>query len=286
MPQSDIGVGGLPLPQFSYPFQFAGPAPYAVGTNKLSLLPAQAYYLPRGTWFVAVTGSVSALQFLDPVRQEWANLLGPGAAWALRIQSDGGNYRVINLSDAAYGGLVTAAGSGYAQASTTVTPSTGNSTWTPIVGGALGAFTVNTGLGMFAGSGFSMPPLVIIPEPPSPGIPATATAALTAGAVSAVTIRTAGAGYTSAPPIYLAPNPTDPAFLAGNVNLPTPNPGLVTVALTGAGTVTGVLLTNFGQALTTAPTLTIGGVGSGATATTNPATVVAAANDVLTIQPA
>jgi hypothetical protein len=58
-----------------------------------------------------------------------------------------------------------------------------------------------------------------------------------------------------------------------------------TVALTGAGTITGLLLVSGGQLLTTAPTLTVNGVGSAATATTSPATVVAAANDVLTIQP-
>jgi hypothetical protein len=46
-----------------------------------------------------------------------------------------------------------------------------------------------------------------------------------------------------------------------------------------------LLLVSGGQLLTTAPTLTVNGVGSGATATTSPATVVAAANDVLTIQP-
>lgn len=286
MPQSDIGVGNLPLPQFTYPFEFSGPAPWTPGTNQLSLLPAQVFNIPRGKWFVAVTGSVSAFQTFDPVQQQYRNIQGPGAPWALSITSDGVNYRVVNLSDAAYGGLVTAAGSGYAQASTTVSPSAGNSTWTAVVGGALGTFTVNTGLGMFAGSGFSMPPIVIIPSPPSPGVPATATAALTSGAVSSVTIRQAGAGYLTPPPIYLAPNPTDPAFLAGAVNLPTPNPGLVTVALAGAGTLTAVLLNNFGAAQTTAPTLTVAGVGTGATATTNPATVVAAANDVLFIQPA
>jgi hypothetical protein len=104
--------------------------------------------------------------------------------------------------------------------------------------------------------------------------------------LASVVINTAGAGYLTAPPIYLAPNPTDPAWLAGSVVFPSPNPGIITVATTGAGTLTGLLLTNFGQALTTAPTLTVNGVGTSATATTNPSTVVAAATDTLTIQPA
>ncbi len=77
-------------------------------------------------------------------------------------------------------------------------------------------------------------------------------------------------------------DPTDPNLLAGSAIVP----ATATVALTGAGTLTGLLLINAGVLLTTAPTLTVNGVGASATATTNPATVVAAANDVVTIQPA
>lgn len=288
MAQSDIGVGSLPVPQFDYPINISG-VPYNVGANRISLIPAQAWYIPRGTWMLSVTGTVSALQWYDPVRQEWQNLLGPGAAWQTRFTSDGVNYRVVNLADSWYGGIVTGAGSNYVQSSTTCTAGTGNSTWNAIVGGALGTFTTastNLAQGIFIGSGFTKPPIVVIPPPPAPGIAATATAALSSGGVGTVTIRTAGAGYLTAPSIYLYPDQTDPAWIAGTAQIWYPNPGLVTVALTGSGTVTGVLLINAGQSLTTAPTLTINGVGSSATATTNPATVVAAANDVLTIQPA
>jgi hypothetical protein len=228
--------------------------------------------IPAGEWALAVTGTISALQYLDPVRQEWVNLLGPGAAWQTTLRSDGANWRVANLSDWWFTGIVTAAGTNYVQASTTVTAGTGNSVWQPIVGGALGAFTVTV-----AGSGYTKPPIVYIPAPTPPGIAATATAALSTGTVSAVTIRTAGAGYTSAPPITLVTDPSDPAVAIVQAK--------ATVVLTGAGTVTGLLLVSGGQLLTTAPTLTVNGVGSGATATTSPATVVAAANDVLTIQP-
>lgn len=284
MAQSDIGVGPLPAPQFDYPL-IINNVPYTVGTNKISLLPASAWYIPRGKYQLSVTGTVSALQWFDPIRQEWVNLLGPGAAWQTEYFSDGVNFRVVNLSDSWYTGIVSAAGSGYAQGSTTVTAGTGNSTWQPLVGGALGTFTTNTGTGFFAGSGFTKPPIVVIAGPPQPGIAATATAALSSGAVGTVTIRTAGAGYPSAPAVYLFPDQTDPAWLSGAAQIWYPNPGLVTVALTGAGTLTGLLLINAGQSLTTAPTLTVNGVGSSATATTSPATVVAAANDVLTIMP-
>ncbi len=284
MPQSDIGVGPLPTPQFDYPINISN-VPYTVGTNKISLSPAMAWYIPRGKYQLSVTGSVSALQWYDPIRQEWVNLLGPGAAWQTEYFSDGVNFRVVNLSDSWYTGIVGTAGTGYVQGSTTVTAGTGNSTWQPIVGGALGTFTTNSGTGFFAGTGFTKPPIVVIGSPPAPGVAATATAALSTGAVGTVTIRTAGAGYLTPPPVYLFPDQTDPAWLSGAANLWYPNPGLVTVALTGAGTLTALLLVNAGQLLTTAPTLTVNGVGSSGAVTTSPATVVAAANDVLTIMP-
>jgi hypothetical protein len=277
MPMQNIAGAGqlLPFAQAPYPVGEGG-APYRPPTNKISLSPAQSMLIPAGGWIVSATGAISALQYLDPFRQEWVNYVGPGAAFVENVYSDGVSWRVNNLSDSAYGALITAAGSGYVQASTTVTAGTGNSTWQPIIGGALGTFTVVAG-----GAGYSMPPLVFIPAPPYPGIPATATAALTTGAVSAITIRTAGAGYLTAPPITILPVQNDPALLAGTIT----SQATATVALTGAGTLTGLLLVNFGQLLTTAPTLTVNGVGASATATTNPATVVAAANDIITLQP-
>lgn len=275
MPNVIAGTGQtLPFPQALYP-NVLGNVGYTPPGNRISLAPAQTFTIPAGVWIVSCTGTISAVQFLDPVRLEWVNLVGPGAAWALRIQSDGVNFRVNNLSDAAYGALITAAGSGYAQATTTVTAGTGNSTWQPIIGGALGTFTVVAG-----GAGYTIPPLVLIPPPPAPGIQATATSALTSGAVSSITIRTAGAGYLTAPPITIVPVQTDPGFTNGLITNAT-----ATVALTGSGTLTGLLLVNFGAPLTTAPTLTVSGAGTSATATTNPATVVAAANDVITFQP-
>lgn len=277
MPQQNIaGAGvGLPFPQAPYPVT-EGTNPYRPPSNRFSLSPAQTFVIPAGSWIISATGTISAVQFLDPVRQEWTNYVGPGAAFQALVISDGVNWRVNNLSNAAYGGLVTAAGSGYAQASTTVTAATGNSTWQPIIGGALGAFTVVAG-----GAGYTEPPLVLIPPPPYPGIAATATSALTAGAVSSITIRTAGAGYLTAPPITILPVQNDPAYISGAI---TAN-ATATVVLTGAGTLTGLLLVNFGQLLTTAPTLTVNGAGTLATATTNPAAVVAAAFDVITLQP-
>jgi hypothetical protein len=175
--------------------------------------------------------------------------------------SDGVNFRIANLSGAAWAALVTAAGSGYVQATTTATAGTGNSTWTPIVGGSLGTFTVGT-----AGSGYTIPPLVLLPAPPAPGVAATAYATLSTGTVSAITIDIAGAGYLTAPPVTIIPSPWDPAFLAGSIK-----PAAATVALAGSGTVTAVLLNNFGQPLGAGPTITINGAGTSATVATVPA---------------
>ena len=272
---SGPGVGLLP-PQALYPSTL-NLSPYTAATNRVNLKPASTLKIPAGRWIVSVTGTISALQYLDPVRLEWVNILGPGAAWAMFVVSDGFGMRVCNLSDSWYTGIVTVAGSGYAQASTTVTAGTGNSTWMPIVGGAIGAITVDTG-----GAGYTMTPTVFIPSPPAPGIAATALATIAAGAVTAITVSggTAGAGYPVAPPIVILPDPADPALQAGLITNATAH-----CVLTGAGTLTGLLLQTAGQPLTTAPTLTVNGVGASATATTSPATVVAAANDVVTMQP-
>lgn len=277
MPQQNIGGPGLglPLPQAVYP-QPAGVDPYVPPSNKFALSPAQTFVIPAGDWVVQSTGTISAIQWLDPIRQEWVNYSGPGSALAMRIRSDGANWRVNNLSDAAYAATVTAAGSNYVQSSTVVTAGTGNSSWVPIVGGA-----VATGSITAAGHGYTLPPIVMIPPPPPPGVPATGIAVISSGSVTSITIINAGAGYPTAPVPTIVPDQTDPAFLSGAIT----SNATATLTLTGSGTLTAVLLGNFGQLLTTAPTLTVAGAGTLATVTTVPATVVAAANDTITLQP-
>lgn len=272
MPQQNIAGPGqlLPPPQALYPVSVYN-SPYIAPSNQVELGPGQWMYVPAGDW-IAGGGVSTTVQWLNPTSMQWTNFFAIGTAWAQEIKSDGFNFRIANLTDTAFGAIITTPGTGYVQASTSVTPGTGNSTWVPVVGGALGAFTIVNG-----GSGYTVPPLVFIPSPPAPGIPATATAALTAGVVSGITIRQAGAGYLTAPPVLLLPAPGDPSTNIVNAT--------ATVALTGAGTITAVFLANFGAPLTTAPTLTVNGVGASAVVTTNPATVTAAANDLVTLQP-
>lgn len=273
MPQQLIAGPGLtlPPPQALYPANVYN-SPFTAPGNQVSLGPGKTLMIPAGTW-VVMWGAHTVPQWKNPVSGEWTELAAAAAGGSMELLSDGFNFRIANVTDTAIGGIVTAAGSGYAQATTTVVPDSGNSTWQPVIGGAGGSFTIVSG-----GSGYTMPPTVFIAAPPYPGVQMTATAALTSGAVSSISIGQAGAGYLSPPSVVIVADPTDPN-LGAIVN------ATATVALTGAGTLTALLLINFGEPLTTAPNLTVAGSGSSATATTNPATVTAAGTDIITLQP-
>ncbi len=264
---------GLPPPQAVYP-PLLYTTPYTAPTNQVELQAGQALLIPAGTWIVAAAGDVSAVQWKDPVSCQWVNLTEVGAPFGITIRSDGFNFRVANLSGVATGATVGTPGTGYTQATTNVTPSAGNSLWTPVVGGSLGAATIVAG-----GANYSIAPIVFVPSPPPCGIAAVGTATLTAGVVTGITWVNPGAGYLTPPNVLLIPSPNDPAY-------ETIQPARATVVLGGAGALTAVLLRNFGTPQAAEPTLTISGQGTGAAATVLPATWVAAANDQITIQPA
>jgi len=256
-------------------------------SNVFDLVAGAAILIPPGTWQIYSTFSV--VQWLDPVSGQWLMYGNQTLTHTVIVNSDGANFRLWNPKGFPVAGAVTAAGTGYVQASTTVTVSgvTG-SVWHAIVGGALGTFTVgNDAKGNAGGTNFTCVPTVVIGPPPTSivglpstatalgGIQATATATLSGGAVNAVSIDIAGAGYTSPPTVQIIPNPFDVNI--GIITVPT-----VTVALTGAGTVTAVVMDNFGTTAGAAPTLTINGAGSSATAT---ATIVATgATDTIYMQ--
>ncbi len=115
-----------------------------------------------------------------------------------------------------------------------------------------------------AGSGYGVPPLVMIPPPPNPGVQATAHTTITGGSVTTITLDNVGAGYIQNPvPVQIVPSPFDPNYLAGNAIVQ----AQASVVPIGAGSVSAVLCTNSG-AVTTIPTLTIAGTGgTSATAT-------------------
>jgi hypothetical protein len=257
MAQNRISGPGisLPPPQALYPAYLTN-EPYVPATNVITLAPGEAITVPSGDWLFNI-GKYLTVQALDPVTGIWSPFTG-GANDNGYLHSDGQNFRVANPTGCPIGAIVTAAGSGYVQASTTVNASAGGSTWQPIVGGALSLTTSITS----AGSGYTIPPIVFIPAPQNPGVQAAGYATIAAGTVSAVSITQQGAGYLTTPTIALLPSPYDPN-LGSIVN------ATATVTTTGAGQITAVLCTNSGAAQTFAaqPTLTIAGVGTGATAT-------------------
>lgn len=259
--QSNIsGPGvGLPLNQFLYPGELAG-APIDVGTNYISLAPGETIILQAGTKSISIGGGLF-LQFLDPVtgiwRDEYSNRVGPQT-----VPSDGFTRRIANLTGCPIAAVVTGGGSGYpASAScTAVSTGTGGSTWIPIIGGQLSVVSITN-----AGVNYAVPPIVLIPSPPSPGVAATAYAVLTAGSVTGVTMSNVGAGYTTAPVATIVPAPNDLNYLSATTAI---TPATVTFGLTGAGVVSAALCTNNGAAVTTAPTITVTGTGgSGSTVT-------------------
>ena len=273
MSQIISGPGvGLPLPQNLYPSYLTN-APVDTPTNRLALAPGDVYVLPAGNWYVSL-GSYCILQYLDPVTGTWT--AGPTAAWIggqQYVKSDGFTVRAANLTGCVYNIVPTAYGSGWVQASTslTVVGPSGVSAL-PIVGGQLtlvgGTLTSN-------GAGYGLPPLVMIPAPPNAqnnsngvgGIPASAYAVLTSGTISAISFTNPGAGYPSAPIAVIVPNPADPNINTGITQ------ATVAFSLVGSGSITGALVTNNGAPIPdnslSNVTVTIGGAGSGATLAAN-----------------
>lgn len=246
---SGPGVG-LQIPQNLYPTELFN-APYDYATNKVSLSPGDTLTLPAGELLVN-PGNVCVLQFLDPITNIWTNIVAERGQPSY-IRSDGFTTRVANLTGCPIGAVVTGGGSGYLQANTSVTASAGGSTWQPIVGGQASVISMGA-----VGANYGIPPEVFIPCPPQPGIPATAIANISAGTVSGVTLTNVGAGYLSVPSAVILPSPNDP-------NYSSISQASVVLGLTGAGAITGVLCTNNGGPVATAPTLSAGGAGTGAT---------------------
>lgn len=242
-----VSLNNLPL----YPAP--GFNPSLTNTNILSLAAGETFILAAGQYYVT-PGSYTQLQVKDPLTSKWRGIPTQQNASAY-VSSDGANWRIANLTGCALGAFITNVGSGYTSAPV-VTVSGGGSAWTAIVGGAINStVTITT-----AGAGYTNPPMLIVSPPPAGGVPATITAAVSASAVSAVTVVNQGAGYTTAPTITVVPDPRDTITTTAVLT--------VNATLTGSGTITAVLCTDHGQAVTTVPTLTFtGGGGASAAAT-------------------
>lgn len=240
---------GIGLPTFPL---YGGNTERALAAGLTRVIPAGQYIFRPGPY--------SFLQTLDPYTGTWRRpaIFGNGAHW---LSSDGVNLRVANLTGCAAAAFITNVGSAYTSAPV-VTASSGGSTWTAIVGGAISqTITVGTN-----GAGYNYPPVVLISAPPPGGVQATAIATLSSGAIATaqVTVINQGAGYLIAPTVTFVPD-------AREALASTPGPtttAVATTALTGAGTITALLCTNQGTPITVVPTLTFtGGGGSAAAAT-------------------
>lgn len=237
------------------------PLPPLTGLNNVRSLPAATFHIIPAGQYLFQPGPYTFLEFLDPITQVWRQA-SPLCMQPAIIAVDGVNFRIANRSGCPVGAFITNVGSAYTSAPV-VTASAGASTWRAVVGGAINStVTITT-----AGAGYNYAPQLIISAPPSGGVQASATCTISAGAVNAVTVVNQGAGYTIAPTITVVPDPRE-------ATATTPGPTTASVltvnaTLTGSGTITALLCTDPGTAVTAVPTLTFtGGGGSSAAATT------------------
>jgi len=281
MPGNLSGPGlGLPYPQNNYPSELQN-APQDCSSNRLALSPGESFVIPAGDWTVSL-GMYLSLQYLDPVTNTWETSSGVAFHRGLMfISADGFNVRIANLTGCVVSASIINGGSGYVQATTTITAigsfSNGAApTLLPIVGGAVGltgTFTIDVPT---KGAGYGVPPIVMIPPPPPAqsnpngvgGRQAVAIAVLGAsGSVSSISIVDPGAGYPVAPPVVLVPSPFDPNLSTGITA------ASVSLSLTSAGVIMGAFVTNSGSPLPNGSlnsiTLSVGGAGLSGSLTAN-----------------
>lgn len=239
--------GTLPFPQPTLATLLGtGGNPQPGSPNAVSLPSGGIFVLPAGQYIVGL-GRQTVLQWYDPLSQMWRGFSAPQNN-VIVGSSDGSNFRLLNASGVAVGGLITNAGSGGTNGigatatGTTVSfgaaPTNGvAATGYVVVGGAINTtITITT-----AGAGYRLPPTIVIDPPPAGGIQATAqvTTLSAAGAITAVTVLNAGAGYTVVPQARVIPafgeTPTTQGVLTVNATL------------AGSGTLTGIVMQNAGS---------------------------------------
>jgi len=228
-------------------------------SSTINLPAGGTYVIPSGQYQLLL-GAYTFLQWYDPITQLWRVNSTVAQSDSFMITSDGFNYRLANLTGSVVGASVTNAGSGYtngiyppaAQLGTAAAPSVtfaaaGGSVLakgTVIVGGA-----INTTVAITAGgSNYTLPPTLIVSNPPAGGVPATATCTISGGAINAVTVTNQGAGYTVAPTIAVV-----------NQQLDTTGSGAVltvNATLTGSGGITAITVPQNGVGMTSVPAIT------------------------------
>jgi hypothetical protein len=248
------GGAGLGLSQYALaPLTFNGQSnPFNSAVNEFALYEGHSEIIPSGQWLISSQKALSYIQYKDLVSGSWRNLFqNPGGSHFLT--SDGANYRIVNPTGCVVGAKVTNVGSGYTSAPA-VAASAGGATFVAVVGGAISATVTVTG----GGGGYTHRPLLLVEPPPAGGIQATAYATVSAGAITSVTVVDQGGGYTAAPRITVVPDPRDTVTSSA----------VLTTTLTGAGTVVGIICTDYGTVTTALATLSFSGGGGASAAAT------------------
>ncbi len=243
------------------------PSLKGVNSNVEALKPGQVDLLSPAGWYAIRTGPYTVIQQYDPITQTWRTIGGGVNGGGIEyIYSDGVNYRLANQNGCVVGVIITNVGSGYSATNPPTITTTTGAVFKAIVGGAVSqTVTVTNG-----GVNYTYAPQVVISAPPAGGIQATGYCTLTSGVVTSVTIVDQGAGYASTPNITFFNDPRE-----GLNGLPTGYNAAVVATLTGAGTVTGVLVLDHGNPVavtagtaTAIPTLTINNNGGSSFAAT------------------
>jgi hypothetical protein len=305
----------MPQARGAFPF----PIPLVQeGTNRFALTAGGMFYPPSNVYLISLDAN-SIVEIYDPVEQTWRTWINAGAQENLIV--DGFNVRVRNFRGSVTGTTITAPGSGgtngIGSAATGVTVAVTATTsagglapiFGPIVGGSVPAPTVAQ-----AGAGFLVPPVLVADPPPLGGIQASATCVLTAGGgIGAITMANVGAGYVATPNWYIIPQtniyqggpslgvaagviPAPPVIHINNAvpgNQNTSSIGSVAApvaggpallgpnALTGSGTLTGLVVLFPGVGLITGvPTVAITGGGLAAATATVAADLTAAVANI------
>lgn len=282
------------------------------GGSRVELASGGVFYPPSGNYLYLLDANTN-LQFFDGQSQSWqtADTASNGNFATL----DGYNYRFINTTGMFTATVISNAGSGMTNgigsaingvsATLPASDTTGGAraTVNTIVGGSVQAPTITQ-----AGSGFLVPPLIVIDPPPPGGIQATATCALSAtGTIASITMANVGAGYAASPNFWVIPQTNlyqggpqqgvaagaiPPAGLVfptnavpGNQNTSSTGVQLTSAALTGSGTLTGLVIGNAGGGYTSSSrTVTFTG-GAGGVAATGTVTNTSPAVSLVILQP-
>lgn len=275
--------------QISYPGQFVSPnVPMSVNLQSGAI-----FNIPAGSYQMKL-GPQSVLQWNDDNSGLWRITDSGPSNNPIQVESDGSNFRVLNISGTIQGINITVAGTLYTQANTTMsftapTAVSGipaiTATATPIIGGSL-TFAATSGGTGYTNPTFLIPPPQLCGGTPGLCLPATIGACtLTAGVISSPTGGFAGAGYVTAPLASSATTTITPAQFQANAQAylnsnqiiiidPAGTGAVITASLANgtatSGGLTGCVMTNPGAGYdgTHIPTVTITSATGGSAAAT------------------